>query len=84
MLKSEVKHGPALLTSIFEDIWNTETTPADWKTGLIAKLSKKGDLSDCNNWKGITLPSLTSKVFSRLIFKRLLEALQTIWRKDQA
>lgn len=84
MLKSEMKYGPALLTSIFEEIWDSETTPEDWKTGLIAKLPKKGDMSDCNNWRGITLLSLTSKVFSRVIFKRLLEALQTVLRQEQA
>lgn len=84
MLKADMKYGPKFLTTIFEEIWKTEVTPADWKTGLIIKLPKKGDLSDCNNWRGITLLSLTSKVFSRIIFLRLLEAIRVTLRPEQA
>ena len=43
----------------------------EWKKGVIIKLPKKGDLGDCNNWCGITLLSLTSKVFSRIILLRI-------------
>lgn len=31
---------------------------------------KKGDLSDCLNWRGIQLLSLPSKVYTRLILER--------------
>ena len=83
MLKADKKYGPKILTTIFEEIWNSEVTPTDWKMGLITKLPKKGDLSDCNNWRGITLLSLTSKIFSRIIHLRLLEAIRGI-RPEQA
>ena len=56
MLKSVMKHGPALLTNILEEIRDTETTPADLKTGLLSKLAKKGDLSDCNQWHSLDSP----------------------------
>ena len=52
--------------------------------GLIVKLPKKGDLSLCKNWKGITLLSITSKVFSRVILDRISEALDPLLRKEQA
>ena len=84
MLKTEEHTTPKLLTQIYNVIWSDEAAPPEWKTGLIAKIPKKGDLSDCNNWRGITLLSLTSKVFSRIIFKRLLEALQEVLRQEQA
>ena len=48
------------LTEIFEGIWETEETLGGWKLGLIVKLPKKGDLSLCKNWRGITLLSITS------------------------
>ncbi|XP_043862000.1 uncharacterized protein LOC122756460 [Drosophila santomea] len=35
----------------FSRIWEGETVPASWKSGIIVKLPKKGDLSDCNNWR---------------------------------
>ena len=60
---------------IFREIWESETIPEAWKTGLIVKLPKKGDLADCNNWIGVTLLPITSKVFSKIINTRLAETL---------
>jgi hypothetical protein len=31
------------------------------------KIPKKGDLSDCNNWRGVTLLSVMSKIFLKLL-----------------
>ena len=39
------------------------------------KLPKKGDLGLCNNWRGIMLLSIPSKVFCRIILQRLEDAL---------
>ena len=63
MLSSETVATPLLLQRILQDIWETEDIPDDWKRGVIVKLPKKGDLADCNNWRGITLLPITSKVF---------------------
>ena len=72
-------------TEIFKDIWEEEEIPVDWKTGLIVKLlPKKGNLSLCKNWRGITLLSITSKVFSRVILNRISTALDPMLRKEQA
>jgi len=35
----------------------------DWRNGVIIPLPKKGDMADCNNWRGITLLSVPGKVF---------------------
>uniref|UniRef100_A0A0L8GYX4 Reverse transcriptase domain-containing protein n=1 Tax=Octopus bimaculoides TaxID=37653 RepID=A0A0L8GYX4_OCTBM len=51
MLKTEVKTLPI----IFQNIWINEEIPNSWEKGLIVKLPKKGDATDCNNWRGITL-----------------------------
>ena len=37
------------LTQIFKEIWEEEEIAVDWKTGLIVKLPKKGNLSLCKN-----------------------------------
>ena len=84
MLKAGGEVTMGALTEIFEGIWETEETPGDWKMGLIVKLPKKGDISLCKNWRGITLLSITSKVFSRVIFDRISEALDPLLRKEQA
>jgi hypothetical protein len=41
--------------------------PEDWKRGHLVKLPKKGDLSSCNNWQGIMLLSISSKVLTTII-----------------
>ena len=79
-----MKLRPAILQSILEDVWNEMVIPKEWTTGLIINLPKKGDLSNCNNWRGITLLSLTSKIMSRIIHKRLSNALDETLRTEQA
>ncbi len=49
------------LLKLLKQIWNEEEIPTDWKKGIIAKLLKKGDLSQCGNWRGITLLTIASK-----------------------
>ena len=84
MIKAEETITPKILQQIFQKIWDTEDIPISWKKGLIVKLPKKGDLSDSNNWRGITLLSITSKVFSRIILSRISEAIDEILRQEQA
>ena len=40
------------LTEIFKEIWEEEEIPVDWKTELIVKLPKKGNLSLCKIGEG--------------------------------
>ncbi|GFR68718.1 hypothetical protein ElyMa_003740300 [Elysia marginata] len=52
----------------------------DWKKGHLVKLPKKGDLSSCDNWKGIMLLFVPGKVSTRIHLVKL----KTILREDQA
>lgn len=56
----------------------------DWKTGLIIPIPEKGDLSDCVNWRGITLLSITRKVFCRIMLNRISVTVEEKIRKEQA
>ena len=76
MLKADVNVTAPILTEIFKQIWEEGQIPEAWRTGLIFKLPKKGDLGDCNSWRDITLLSLTSKVFSRIVLSRLTAVLE--------
>ena len=46
MLKAEEHQTAIALTEILGKIWTSEETPQSWKTGLIVKLPKKGDLAN--------------------------------------
>ena len=65
-------------------VYKQMNTPDDWKTGTIIKLPKKGDSRNCNNWLGITLLSLTCKIFSHIILKRISTTTDTILHQEQA
>ena len=62
MLKALDETSKGYLLPIFNEIWNNETLPQEWRDGIIVKLPKKGDLGDCNNWRGITLLSSVGKL----------------------
>jgi hypothetical protein len=55
------------LLLLFQDIWHKEKFPKDWKEGIIIKVPKKGDLSQCRNWWCITLPVVISKVYNKIV-----------------
>jgi hypothetical protein len=42
-------------------IWNKEELPEEWKESIIVPIYKKGDKTDCNNYKGISLLLLRTK-----------------------
>ena len=72
----------AVLCQIFSNIWENEEAPDEWKTGLIVKLPKRGNLSTCYNWRGVTLLSRTSKVFSRILQDRFSTTVEYISRNE--
>ena len=72
------------LTEIFKKKWEEEEIPVGWKTGLIVKLSNKGNIRLCANWRGITLRSITSTVFCSVILNGISTALDPILRKKPA
>lgn len=72
------------LHPLIGQVWNEETIPISWKEGLIVKLPKKGNLQDCNNWRGITLLNIINKVLSHIILERMSCKLETKLRREQA
>jgi exonuclease III len=55
-------------------IWQDEVAPEDWRKAIIVPLYKKGDKSVCDNWRGISLLSVTGKVYAHLLLERLVAA----------
>lgn len=70
-----IKKGGGALTAQVHDIvcsvWEKETMPNDWKTGVICPVFKKGDKTVCSNYRGITLLSCVYKIFSMILLDRL-------------
>ncbi|CAH2084447.1 unnamed protein product [Euphydryas editha] len=71
MLKSG---GPSLedrLHHLVTTIWNVERMPEEWNLAIIAPIYKKGDKTECSNYRGISLLSVAYKVFSGVVYRRL-------------
>lgn len=73
-----------ILKDLLDNIWETEEIPKDWSLGYIIKFPKKGDLGNCQNWRGIQLLSLPSKVLARVVLERIKEAIDNNLRDEQA
>ena len=71
------------LHEVISQIWETENIPTDWKKGVIVKLFKKGRTTDCNNWRGITLQSVGSKIFCQVLLNRIQSKVDAILRDEQ-
>ena len=84
LFKSDAETAANILEPLFRKIWVEAYVPEDWTKGIIIKIPKKGALSDCNNWRGITLLLIPSKVLAKVIIGRLYEAVDIILRKEQA
>jgi hypothetical protein len=66
--------GEILLSEIHKlinSVWNKEELPAQWKESIIVPIYKKGDKTDCNNYRGISLLSTSYKMLSIIFPPRL-------------
>lgn len=67
ILKADPKATTEVLYHLLNKIWDMKVIPTEWKIGLMVTIPKRGNLSECNNWRGIMLLSIPSKVFCRII-----------------
>lgn len=83
-LKSDISTSVEMLYPLFKKIWEEEQVPAEWKEGYLIKIPKKGDLSKCTNYRGITLLSVPGKVFNRVLLNRMKDEVDAQLRDQQA
>ena len=60
-----------ILCRLFNYIFNNSIYPECWTRGIIVPVPKKGSLNDINNYRGITLTSVFSKLFSLILDNRI-------------
>jgi hypothetical protein len=53
-------------------IWNKEELPEEWKESIILPIHKKGDKTNCNNYRGISLLLTMYKILSNVLLSRLI------------
>ena len=62
---------PDLLLDLVHTAWRKSCVPKDWADTILVPIPKKGDLSNCNNWRGISLLDVAGKVTARILQDRL-------------
>ena len=64
--------------------WKEGEVPQDMRDANIVTLYKnKGDRSDCNNYRGISLLSIVGKLFARVALKRLQALAERVYPESQ-
>ncbi|XP_065178719.1 uncharacterized protein LOC135809311 [Sycon ciliatum] len=71
MLKRGGPDLTAKLVELFGDVWRAGVVPQEWVDATLVPIPKKGDLSRCDNWRGISLLDVVGKVLASVIQTRL-------------
>jgi hypothetical protein len=53
---------------LVNSVWKKEKLPDQWKESIIVPVHIKADKTNCNNYRGISLLSTSSKVVRKLRF----------------
>ena len=71
------------LTDVVTKVWQEGGEIQAWKDAVMVPIPKKGDLSICDNWRGISLLDVVGKVFARVMQMRLQIVAEEILPESQ-
>ena len=77
-IKNEmVKYGYSVLSDslvkLFNLVYSSGHFPTIWNTNLIKPIYKKGDKTNSNNYRGISISSCVGKLFCSILNERLVD-----------
>ena len=73
MLKHANEVVTDFLVKLFNKIFDGGMFPREWSKSIVVPIHKKGDVNQPDNYRGITLTSVISKVYTPVLNKRLSE-----------
>ena len=72
-----LKDSSVVVVPFLRDIFNLSLDqgifPDDWKHARISPIFKSGDTEDCSNYRPISVLSIISKVFEKLVYRQLYD-----------
>ena len=72
------------MTHVFTAVWQAGRIPDELNTDVMIRILKKGAISDCNKWRGITLISVPRKLLCKMIIvRRITYAIDDTHEKEQ-
>jgi hypothetical protein len=63
--------GMKALLLLFNLVHDRECIPRGWREGTLISVPKSGDLTDCRNYRGLTLLPAIRKLFSNMLLQRI-------------
>ena len=57
------------LVTLFDKLFDHGTFPQEWSKSIIVPIHKKGDVNQPDNYRGITLTNVISKVYTHILIK---------------
>ncbi|KAL1446149.1 hypothetical protein WDU94_012366 [Cyamophila willieti] len=83
LIKNTGIAGKHWLYRVFRTIWMNKKVPDDWRIGIVVPLFKKGDKKKCANYRGITLTSQVSKLYERILEKKIRSKIEQQLNEEQ-
>lgn len=71
LLKEMGAEGIRQLLNLLNKCWREGVIPVEWSRSTICPIYKKGDKTECGNYRGIALMSHTAKIYERILERRL-------------
>ena len=72
-----------ILTRLFNIAWDAGEIPQDWSKAVIHPVFKKGDRTNCSNYRGIALLSHVGKIYERILEKKLRNIVEDVLHEAQ-
>jgi sorting nexin-29 len=65
------------------NIWRSERMPNEWNMSIICTIYKKGEKSECSNYRGISLLNTAYKILATVINNRLTTYAEDLLSQEQ-
>ncbi|VDP02287.1 unnamed protein product [Schistosoma margrebowiei] len=75
---------PDWCTGITQLLSENQSVPTSWNESIVVTIFKKGSRCSCNNYRGISLLPIASKLLASVILRRLFKTRERLTREEQA
>lgn len=72
------------LTVLFQNCLNGMEIPEEWKTSYMSTIHKKGSKDNCDNYRGIAVLSSISRVYGKILTKKIEGEYTNLEAEEQA
>ena len=83
LIKTGVRTICSEIHKLINSIWNKDELREEWKESIIVPIYKRGDKTDCSNYRGMSLLPTTYKILSIILLSKVTPYAKEIIRDHQ-